>query len=187
MNRSWLKGMKLRVSVPHAESNDQDKRKGSLTTPTLIKTALSMGVVIIASTGIGYFQVISRVTAQSLAKLEQYVGLRAERERAIFSLAEDNHVLLKQALLEGLKAQGDRDPKAEFDQLFVTYKDGTIRNRPEIFNIDKTPGVFLSKNVKVDADMRRRVMTYYETLRAYGPAWRNRFANSYTQIQRMEW
>ncbi len=182
MNRSWLKGMKLRVSVPHAESNDRDKRKGSLTTPTLIKTALSMGVVIIASTGIGYFQVISRVTAQSLAKLEQYVGLRAERERAIFSLAEDNHVLLKQALLERLKAQGDRDPKAEFDQLFVTYKDGTIRNRPEIFNIDKTPGVFLSKNVKVDADMRRRVMTYYETLSAYGPAWRNRFANSYTQI-----
>lgn len=182
MNINWLKAIKLTRSVPPTEHNVRDKSKGSLTTLTLIKTALSMGIVIIASTGIGYFQVISRVTAQSLSQLEQYIGLRAQRERAIFSLAEDNHALLKQALLKRLKAQGKRDPQAEFDQLFVTYKDGTIRNRPEIFNIDKTPGLFLGQNVKVDADMRRRVIAYYETLSAYGPAWRNRFANSYTQI-----
>ncbi len=182
MNRNWLKAMKLTLSVPPSESKTSNKSKGSLTRLTLIKTALSMGVVIIASTGIGYFQVISSATAQSLSQLEQYIGLRAQRERAIFSLAEDNHVLLKQALLERLKTQGDRDPQAEFNQLFVTYKDGTIRNRPELFNLDKTPGLFLAQNVKVDADMRRRVIAYYETLSAYGPAWRNRFANSYTQI-----
>ncbi|MBW4645646.1 MAG: response regulator [Goleter apudmare HA4340-LM2] len=141
-----------------------------------------MGIVIVASTGIGYFQVISRVTDQSLVQLRQYVKLRAQRERSIFTLAEDNHVLLKQSLLERLKGLGNRDPKVEFDRLFTTYKDGTIRNRPEIFKLDKTPGVFLGKNVKVDADMRRRVLAYYDTLSAYGPAWRNRFANSYTQI-----
>ncbi|WP_225892497.1 hybrid sensor histidine kinase/response regulator [Nostoc sphaeroides] len=181
MNKSWLKNRKLPAST-QVESDEQGKHRGSLTQQTLLKTAISMGIVIIASTGIGYFQVISRVTEQSLAQLNEYVKLRTQRERAIFMLAEDNHVLLKQALEGRLKALGDRDPKAEFEQLFVQYKDGTIRNRPEIFGLDKTPGVFLGKNVKIDADMRRRVVAYYDILSAYGPAWRNRFANSYTQI-----
>ncbi|AFY35841.1 hybrid sensor histidine kinase/response regulator [Calothrix sp. PCC 7507] len=182
MSINWGENFKLPASVPQVESDARSKHRGSLTQQTLIKTAISMGIVIVASTGIGYFQVISRVTEQSLSQLEQYVKLRAQRERAIFTLAEDNHVLLKQALLKQLQALGDRDPQAEFEQLFVKYKDGTIRNRPNIFEIDKTPGVFLGKNVKVDADMRRRVLAYYNTLSAYGPAWRNRFANSYTQI-----
>ncbi|WP_432811180.1 ATP-binding protein [Pantanalinema sp. GBBB05] len=165
----------LSSSLPH-------RHKGSLTRQTLIKTALSMGVVIIASTGIGYFQVISRVTAQSLNQLEQYVKLRAQRERAVFTLAEDNHVILKRALLEHLKTFGDRDPKAEFDRLFARYADGSTRNRPKVFKIDQTPGVFLGKNVNIDAEMRRRIVAFYQTLSAYGPAWRNRFANTYTQI-----
>ncbi|GAX37799.1 integral membrane sensor hybrid histidine kinase [Nodularia sp. NIES-3585] len=182
MNISWLKNRKLGTSVAQVESNEEGKQKGSLTQQTLIKTAVSIGIVIIASTGMGYFQVISRVTEHSLAQLDEYVKLRAQRERAIFTLAEDNHVLLKQALEGRLKALGDRDPKAEFEQLFVEYKDGTLRNRPELFTVDENPGVFLGKNVKIDADMRRRVIAYYDILSAYGPAWSNRFANSYTQI-----
>ncbi|WP_200817726.1 cache domain-containing protein, partial [Calothrix rhizosoleniae] len=182
MNINWLKSGNFNTSVSQVKSNEQGKQKGSLTKQTLLKTAISMGIVIIASTGLGYFQVISRVTEQSLLQLEQYVKLRAQRERAIFTLAEDNHVVLKQALLDKLKALGDRDPQAEFNRLFVTYKDGSLRNRPEKFELEKTPGVFLGKNVKIDADMRRRVLAYYDTLSAYGPAWANRFANSYTQI-----
>ena len=182
MNINWLKNRNLHKSVHQIKSNEQGKQRGSLTKQTLIKTAISMGIVIVASTGLGYFQVISRVTEQSLLQLEQYVKLRVQRERAIFTLAEDNHVLFKQALLDRLKALGNRDPRAEFERLFVTYKDGTLRNRPEIFELEKTPGVFLGKNVKIDADMRRRVLAYYDTLSAYGPAWANRFANTYTQI-----
>ncbi len=193
-SRNWIRDLQRLIHAPQ-ENNQSPKRQlspaqyslheqrsSSLTKQTLVKTALSMGVVVIASTGIGYYQVISRVTAQSLNQLEQYVKLRAERERAVFTLAEDNHVLLKKALLEQFKALGDRDPQAEFDRLFVQYKDGSTRNRPEIFKIDQTPGVFLGKNVKIDAEMRRRIVAFYDTIRAYGPAWRNRFANTYTQI-----
>lgn len=192
--RTWIKTLSQPRPVLQANSTAQlpasrplssslpRHHKGSLTKQTLIKTALSMGVVIIASTGIGYFQVISRVTAQSLNQLEQYVKLRAQRERAVFTLAEDNHVILKRALLEHLKTFADRDPKAEFDSLFAQYADGSTRNRPEVFKIDQTPGVFLGKNVNIDAEMRRRIVAFYQTLSAYGPAWRNRFANTYTQI-----
>ncbi|MEG4885877.1 ATP-binding protein [Microcoleus sp. F8-D3] len=42
--------------------------------------------------------------------------------------------------------------------------------------------MFLGKNVNVDTEMQRRIVAFYKTINAYGPAWRNRFANTYTQI-----
>jgi signal transduction histidine kinase/CheY-like chemotaxis protein len=182
MKRNLVENLKLSGSIIESVRNNPNKPKESLTKQTLLKIAFSMGLVIVASTAISYFQIISRITANSLTQLEQYIKLRSERERSIFTLAEDNHKLLKQALLEQLKAEGDRDPKAEFDQNFVRYPDGSVRNRPELFQIDKTGGLFLGKNVNIDTEMQRRIVAFYKTINAYGPAWRNRFANTYTQI-----
>ncbi|MDF0553057.1 hybrid sensor histidine kinase/response regulator [Kamptonema sp. UHCC 0994] len=182
MKRNLLENLKFSGSIIESVSNSPNKPKESLTKQTLLKIAFSMGMVIVASTGISYFQIISRITSNSLTQLEQYIKLRAERERSIFILAEDNHKLLKQALLYQLKVDADIDPKTEFDQLFVRYPDGTIRNRPELFQIDKTAGLFLGKNVNIDTEMQRRMVAFYKIISAYGPAWRNRFANTYTQI-----
>lgn len=160
----------------------QKKIKKPLTRQTLFKTAISIGVVIIASTGVGYYQLISRITANTLEQLEKYAQLRAQRERSIFILAEDNHILLQQALLKSLEERIDKNNELEFDQLFTVLDDGTTRNRPEKFNLETSPGVFLGKNVDVDADMQRRVLSYFDVLSSYGPAWRNRFVNTYMQI-----
>ncbi len=181
MNKKWSNALKM-ASVPQGDSDAQSKPTGTLTQQTLIKMSLSIGLIIVASTAIGYFQLISSFTAEALIQVEKYVQLRAQRERSIFSLAEDNHVLLKRALLQRLKAEGDRDPKAEFDKRFVRMPDGTVRNRLQDFDAQQSPGVFLGKNVDVNADMRRRVVTYFDLLGAYGSAWRNRFVNTYMQI-----
>jgi signal transduction histidine kinase/DNA-binding NarL/FixJ family response regulator len=172
----------LSVSLFQKDINNRNKSKESLTKQTLLKIAFSMGMVIVASTAISYFQIISQITTNSLNQLEQYIKLRSQRERSIFILAENNHQLLKTALLEELKLEADSDPKAEFDRVFVRYPDGSIRNRPELFQIDKTGGVFLGKNVNIDTEMQRRIVAFYKTINSYGPAWRNRFANTYTQI-----
>ncbi|MBE9060602.1 hybrid sensor histidine kinase/response regulator [cf. Phormidesmis sp. LEGE 11477] len=156
--------------------------KKSLTRQTLYKTALSIGVVIIASTGIGYFQLMSRITSETLTQLEKYTQLRALRERAVFTLAEDNHIILKQSLLDRLASDPTDPPEVAFDQLFEVLEDGTVRNRSERFNLETTPGVFLGKNVDVDTRMKHRVLTYFDLLSSYGPAWRNRFVNTYMQI-----
>ncbi len=179
-----FKAFKTETSKPptDGDGDTSNKPKGSLTRQTLFKTATSIGVVILASTGIGYFHLVSRITSQTLTQVEQYVKMRLQRERAIFTLAEDNHEIFKAALLERLEADGDRDPQEEFDRFFVRLEDGSVRNRSEIFDMEKTPGVFIGHNVEIDADMRRRVVAYYETLSAFSPAWRNRFANTYTQI-----
>jgi signal transduction histidine kinase/DNA-binding response OmpR family regulator len=162
-------------------SSNNKEYNSSLTQKTLIKTALSIGAVIFASTGIGYFQVISKISADTLAQVEKYVQLRVERERMIFTLAEDNHTLLKKSLLQRLKT-GETQDQAEFDRLFMKMTDGTIRNRPNQFNVENTPGLFLGKNVKADQELKHRSVAYFDLLKSYGPAWQNRFVNTYMQI-----
>ncbi|MGB3294682.1 MAG: ATP-binding protein [Phormidesmis sp.] len=172
--------MKARASSRSGHTDDKIRK--SLTRQTLYKTALSISVVIVASTGIGYFQLMSRITSETLTQLEKYVQLRAARERSVFTLAEDNHVLLKKDLLDRLKTDTATAPEAEFDQLFEALEDGTIRNRSELFDLETTPGVFIGKNVDVNTSMKRRVLAYFDLLSSYGPAWRNRFVNTYMQI-----
>ena len=153
----------------------------SLTQKTLLKTAISIGAVIFASTGLGYFQIISKISADTLSQLEKYVQLRVERERTIFTLAEDNHSVLKKALLEQFKPGVNKD-QSEFDRLFVKMPDGSIRNQLNQFNLKNTPGLFLGKNVKINEELKHRSIVYFNLLKSYGPAWENRFVNTYIQI-----
>jgi signal transduction histidine kinase/DNA-binding response OmpR family regulator len=162
--------------------NGHDKRMGSLTQQTLVKTALSIGVVIVGSTAIGYFQLVSCFTSETLREIENSVQLRASRESSIFTMAEDNHKILKQALLDRMQADGNRDPQIEFNRRFEQRADGTTRNNSARFNFKKTPGVFLGSNVKTDPNMRRRVVAYQDLLQAYGPAWYTRYFNTYIQV-----
>jgi signal transduction histidine kinase/ActR/RegA family two-component response regulator len=171
-----------KLNIDPLNNNEQVKHMGSLTRQTLIKTALSIGVVIIGSTAIGYFQLVSRFTSETLKEVENSVQLRAMRESNIFSMAEDNHKILKQALLDRIKSDGNLDPEVDFRHRLKQHKDGSIRNNSALFNFKKTPGIFLGSNVKIDSDMRRRVIAYQDLLQAYGPAWYNRYFNTYIQI-----
>lgn len=162
-----------------AEPTLASRPSGSLTRRTLIKLAVRIAAVILISTTISYFHMISSFKSQALGQLEKYVEERVEREDAIFALAEDNQAILKTELLQRLDEVGEQDPKAEFDQLFARSPDGAIRNRPETFNGTRQAGVYIDKQVTLDADIRRRVLTFYDLANAFGPAWHNRFQNTY--------
>ena len=142
MNNNWLNGLKVRTNMALDDNHAQSTSGSTLTQQTLIKLSLSLGLVIVASTGIGYFQLVSSFTAETLSQVEKYVQLRAQRERAIFSLAQDNQAILKQAILQQLNAKGNRDFAKEFEQRFIKMPDGTIRNRPQGFDFQKSSGVF---------------------------------------------
>lgn len=160
------------------------KPKKSLTRQTLIQMAFRISAVIILSTTVSYFHLVSSLTFESLDRLAKYITERGQRERTLFTLAIDNHTVLKKDLLQRLKELGNRDPQAEFDQLFVKWSDGTTRNRPKDqspknFDTTRFAGVFISPQAKIDADVRRRVLTFYNLANAYGPAWYNRFVDTY--------
>ncbi|HEY9695146.1 MAG TPA: ATP-binding protein [Oculatellaceae cyanobacterium] len=151
----------------------------SLARQTLVKMALRIAVVVLASTTISYLHVFALLEVQTKEQLEKYISERGQREKNLFALAEDNLAELKQELLWQLKQAGTQDPRTEFNQLFVKQTDGVTRNRPERFNYKRQAGLFVDPRIKINADVRRRVMIFYKMANAYGPAWKNRFASTY--------
>jgi len=78
-----------------------------------------------------------------------------------------------------LKKLDNKDPKAEFEHLFSKSPDGITRNRPELFDGTRQAGVYIGENITINADVRRRVLTFYELATSYGRAWHNRFQTTY--------
>jgi len=140
---------------------------------------ISIGIAIILIAIISYWYLTVLLKSQTVEQLEHYISERGQRESSIFLLAQDNLAVLKTELLLQLDALGDQDPKSEFDRLFVKSKDGVIRNRPENFDGKRQAGVYIDKSLNLDADIRRRVLTFYQLTMKYGPAWHNRFQDTY--------
>ncbi len=158
--------------------------KKSLTHQMLIKMGIRIAIVIILTTFISYWHVVSVLKSQSLGQLEKYIVERGQRESSIFTLAQDNHVVLKKAFYREREELGEHDPQAQFEQLFVKWADGTTRNRvknqsPTNLDTTRYPSVFIGKQVTINAEIQRRVLAFYNLLKSYGPAWRSRFVDSY--------
>ncbi|HEX5747504.1 MAG TPA: HAMP domain-containing protein [Archangium sp.] len=156
--------------------------RAPLARSTLIKMGARIAVVIALTTFFSYLHMQHTLRTEALAQLEQHVSERGQREQAIFLLAEDNHVILKQALEERLRALGPEDLGPRFERLFVRLPDGSLRSRPEGFDGRKMVGVFVPRGVKVDEDMRRRLLASYDVLTQYGPAFHVRFSDTFVTL-----
>ncbi len=151
----------------------------SLSRSTLLTMGGRIAVVIALTTLFSYLHVLNSVRIENLARLERYVVERSQREEGIFLLAQDNHIVLQKALAEQLQASQKEDVSARFDRLFARRPDGTLRNRPEVFDGTKMPGVFIPKGLEPDAELRRRILASYDVLAQYGPAFYTRFTNTF--------
>jgi hypothetical protein len=54
--------------------------------------------------------------------------------------------------------------------------------RPNLFDGKRQAGVFIDKPVLINDDIRRRVVTSYDLINAYGPPWHNRFPDLYLNM-----
>lgn len=142
------------------------KINSSLALQALMKISLGVTVVIVASTAISYYYIQSILAVQIRQKLEKYVIERGQREAQLFTLAEDNLAQLQAETPQRLKKMAD--PQTEFSQLFVRYQDGAIRNRPETFDYTRQAGLFVNPHLVLTGDIRRRIVTFYNLLNAYG-------------------
>jgi PAS domain S-box-containing protein len=153
--------------------------RDSLATRTLAKLAVRLAVVIVTMTAISYFHTMSTFQSQQLDQLQKYVIERGQREREIFTLAVDNHKILKAELLRSLAEPAEPDADNRFDRLFVRHPDGVIRNRPETFDPTRQVGVYIGRDAEVDAELRRRVLLFHDLVYRFGPAWHDRFVDTY--------
>ncbi|WNG31635.1 HAMP domain-containing protein [Cystobacter fuscus] len=141
-----------------------------------------IAVVIALTTLFSYFHMLNTLRHQNLVQLEQYVSERSQREQTLFVLAEDNHSLLKAALEKRLLALRQEDPKARFDSLFVQLPDGTVRTRAEHFDGTSAPCLFVPPGVRLDDELRRRILAAYDVLVQYGPAFHTRFTDTFITL-----
>ena len=152
--------------------------KQSLTRSTILKMGIWITLVIITMTIVNYWRVMSNLELQVIEQLDKYITEQGHRESALFLLAEDNHAEFKKELLWQFEKLGEQDPQAEFDRLFVRMPGGAIRNRPELFDGTRQAGVYIDETLTINAEIRRRVVTFYELVTSYGKAWHNRFQNT---------
>jgi len=158
--------------------------KTSLTRKTLLNMTLRVAGVILISTGVSYFHVISNLEVQTKKQLEKYITERGQRVSTVFKLAEDNLTFLKQQILEKLKQPSDRDFAAEFDRLHFRWSDGTRRNAPQnqpisAFDTAQYPTTYISQDTQMDATHKRVFIITYDLIQAYAPAWSVRFPDTY--------
>lgn len=72
---------------------------------------------------------MSTLETQTRTQLEKYIAERGQREGNIFTLVEDNHLVLEQELRRRLDEHANQDVKLEFNRLLQQSKDGAIRNK----------------------------------------------------------
>ncbi|WP_395835254.1 ATP-binding protein [Archangium violaceum] len=156
--------------------------RAPLARSTLFKMGVRVAVIITLSTLFSYLHIRHTLRIEALENLEQHVSERSQHEQALFVLAEDNHAVLKKALEEKLRAFQTEDVSARFNNLFAQMPDGSVRNRPELFDGTKMAGLFVPRGVPLDLDMRRRLLAAYDVLNQYGPAFHTRFEDTYIML-----
>jgi signal transduction histidine kinase len=156
--------------------------RSSLARSTLLKMGARIAVVIALTTFFSYLHMQRNLRGEALSRLQQHVSERSHREQDIFLLARDNHTVIKKALEERLQALQHEDVSVRFDSLFVRLPDGTFRNRAEGFDGTRVPSVFVPVEVKVDLDMKRRILAAYDVVSQYGPAFHARFVDTYITL-----
>ena len=171
-------------SKANADSYFQSFNKSSLTWKILLNMALRITIVVLISTIVTYFHVMSNLEVQTKQQLEEYITQRGQRESFIFQLSQDNIKTLSQDILKEINLPIQKDLNTEFERMYFPWNDGTIRNFPqnrpiEEFDTARKPGYFIGQNIKVDAKHKQILSTAYKLISGYGPAWSNRFVDLY--------
>ena len=156
--------------------------KQSLARQALLRMALRIALVIVIATGVSYWHVYSTLRSSVFMNLTNYVDLRSKAESEQFLLAERQSAMVRDEFLHRLQEMGDRDPKAEFDRIFVRESDGLIRVRPEINDHRRHATVYLRHDVPITPDLRRRVYLGWQLLDQWGPMLVNRFFSGFMNM-----
>lgn len=171
--------------------------KKSLAKSTLISMGIRISIVVMVMSLLSYFHILDNLKQQTLDKLESYIMERAQKESAIFKLAEDNHTTFKQAFLELWPERKIANANPRFDQLFENAGNGTLRLIPATFlGLERSHtsasdykgesrwiSGFIGKGTPVTSnEFRNRALLSYDLVDQFAHAWSNRFANTYVSL-----
>ncbi|WP_434926272.1 diguanylate cyclase domain-containing protein [Shewanella sp. HL-SH2] len=153
--------------------------KQSIVSHTLMAVGVRILLVISILTTLSYFHIFSEIESTKLAEFQSFTQERVARESQIFTLAEDNHKLLKQDILNSYQPSNKAAMLSLFDQDFIRQDDHAVRFNPKLFDANERAGVWIAKDVQLTDELKYRASLLYTLVSDYGKSWRNRFINTY--------
>lgn len=159
-------------------------RQGSLTFSTLLSIAIRISLIVALTALLSYLYSAKTIQESSLQTLQKYVRGRALREREIFKLAHDNHVIMRREIDKAFRQieQSREDPLREFSSLVKRDPDGALRAPRKARAPQKELDVWIAKTTKLSPELRRKVVAFSKVLLRFGPAFHTRFTDTYVAL-----
>ena len=140
---------------------------------------IRLALIIAILTLVSYWHLFKVLENSKLSEIQTYTAERGARESEIFSLAEDNHKLLK-AELETLYLSADREKNILlFDDIAERQSDGAYRSSASSFDGESSAGIWVSNQTKLTDDIKNRIVIFQQLNTEFGKSWQNRFMNTY--------
>ncbi len=162
--------------------------RGRLRRSLTLKTMAWLGfpVVGIASLAITavYFYTLQQAEVQIRQELQRHLQDRSKQDSEIFQLAEANHKVLKQDLLERLARPRPSDTATRFDLQMARWSDGTTRNFPQKQDLKTFPSwqkstIFVGPKVQLTDRVKAEILLFETLNNQYGRAFYSRYSNTW--------
>lgn len=167
-----------------------DHVKRSLSTVTLVQMGIRVSLVVLAVTILSYWHIVRTLETQTIDKLSKYIVERAQRESAVFLLAESSQSTLKDVFLQSWEYARDR-AHGDFTEYFSPAGDGSVRTLRKWFDpgfnrdgmMTGSVSGFVSPAAPIEDPLfRSRLVLSYRLLERYGASYLNQFANLYLHM-----
>ncbi len=160
-------------------ANTSVKAHQSLAAIALHSAALPIAIAMLAATLLAYFLFYDSVKQHHMNKLMLFSKERAHYELRLFELARDNLELIKNDLTTLLEKGSTEASLEHLNQRIEKKPDGSYRNRGDQLDTIRETQLFIPQNKDLSSIASRTLAYADQLLFKYGPAWSNRFINTY--------
>ncbi|WP_200917737.1 sensor histidine kinase [Jeongeupia sp. HS-3] len=136
----------------------------------------------LAISAVSYYYSYMRLQEEALGNLEKYIKARSQLESEPFLQAETNTKLLRNEFIRRYAQMQGKDVSADFHALLKQDRDGMWRVRVERDDFEYRATVALLPRIELTPEFMRQVMLGYDLLSQYGPAFRNRYYDTFIDL-----
>ncbi len=141
----------------------------TLTGRTLLRLAFGGGLILLLTSAVSTWVLYRQVEDHASERLALRALERARIAERVLVQTVESHETVRRAFVEKWPAYQGPDTLRRFDQLFVRYPDGSIRNRSDISDGHKWSTGWIRKGEKISDDLRRRYVLFFDLSQQYGP------------------
>lgn len=154
----------------------------SLFRRVLRNMGLRIAVVSILLSVASYYYSYHRLQDEALSNLAKYLEARSQLESDLFLQAETNTRLIRDEFRRRYEQGAPNDTEAEFSRLFAQDREGTWRVRIALDDFERKATVAILPETRLTNDFKRQVLLGYDLLSQYGPAFRNRYYDTFIDL-----